>query len=155
MSGPSQRWPRLIAAALYVLATADPDGVADRKDIRLMVGREFDPAGFDAMIALVSRCSRFTTAGAGAYTVTILEDSRPADGPQRFRYALTSTLSGKPADATRTEYFSYARRSGLILTGSASSGHQQAFGALSERTCAQSAPADLIGPHLFTAWQSA
>jgi hypothetical protein len=86
------------------------------------------------MIGLVSRCSRFGTAGAGSYAVNIIEDSRPSDGPQRFRYSLTSTLSAEPADLTQTEYFSYARRFGLILTGSASTGHQQAFDALFEHT---------------------
>jgi hypothetical protein len=105
----------------------------DGDDADLMVGREFDPIGFDAMIALVSRCSRFGTAGAGPYAVNIIEDSRPAGGPQRFRYSLTSTLSAEPADLTQTEYCSYARRSGL-MTGSASTGHQQAFDTLFEHT---------------------
>jgi hypothetical protein len=113
---------------------ADPDGVTERKDVRLMVGREFEPIGFDAMVGLVSRCSRFTTAADSTYTVNIIEDSRSANGPQRFRYSLTSTLSGVPTDATQTEYFSYARQSGLILTGSASAGHQQAFDAVFEYT---------------------
>jgi hypothetical protein len=99
-----------------------------------MVGREFDPAGFDTMIGVVSRCSRFSSDAVGAYTVHILEDSRPAVGPQRFRYCLATAISGDPADATRTEYFSYARTSGLVLSGTGSTGHQQDFDALFEST---------------------
>jgi hypothetical protein len=97
------------AAEVFGHDPADPADVYDRRDIRLMVGREFDPAGFDTMIGVVSRCSRFSSDAVGAYTVHILEDSRPAVGPQSFRYSLATAISGDPADATRTEYFSYAR----------------------------------------------
>lgn len=54
--------------------------------------------------------------------------------PQRFRYSLTTTISAEPADETRTDYYSYGRTSGLILTGSAGSGHQQALDALFDIT---------------------
>ncbi|OSC38958.1 hypothetical protein [Mycobacterium decipiens] len=114
--------------------TADPAEVADRTDIRLMVGREFDPRGFDAFVDLVSRCLRFSSTAAGSYTVRIHEDSRPTAGPQRFRYSLTTTITDEPANETRTDYYSYARTSGLILTGSASTGHQPAFDALFDST---------------------
>ncbi|KCG22374.1 hypothetical protein P941_01266, partial [Mycobacterium tuberculosis KT-0048] len=100
----------------------------------LTVGREFDRSGFDAFVGLVSRCLRFGSAVAGSYTVRILEDSRPTAGPQRFRYSLTTTISAEPADETRTDYYSYGRTSGLILTGSAGSGHQQALDALFDIT---------------------
>jgi hypothetical protein len=113
---------------------ADPADVSDREDIRLTVGREFDPAGFDALIGLVSRCSRFTSAAVGGYAVQVLEDSRPDTGLQRFRYSLTTTMSGEPADVSRTDYYSYARVSDLILSGSGSIGHQQAFDALFDNT---------------------
>jgi len=113
---------------------ADSGDVSDRQDIRLMVGREFDPAGFDALISLVSRCSRFASAAVGGYAVQVLEDSRPDAGPQRFRYSLTTTVSGEPANVSRTDYYSYARISGLILSGSGSTGHEQAFDGLFDST---------------------
>ncbi|QUR67709.1 hypothetical protein [Mycobacterium spongiae] len=113
---------------------ADPPEVAHRKDIRLMVAREFDSSGFDALVDLVSRCLGFSNAAAASYTVRILEDSRPDAGAQRFRYALTTTVGGEPTEATRTDYYAYARQSGLILSGSASAGHQDAFNDLFEAT---------------------
>jgi hypothetical protein len=113
---------------------ADAADVSDREDIRLTVGREFDTAGFDALINLVSRCSRFTSAAVGGYAVQVLEDTRPDAGPQRFRYSLTTTMSGEPAEVSRTDYYSYARVRDLILSGSASTGHQQAFDALFDNT---------------------
>nr|WP_306439432.1 hypothetical protein [Mycobacterium simiae] len=44
------------AAEVFGHDPADPAEVADRSDIRLTVGREFDPTGFDAFTGLVSRC---------------------------------------------------------------------------------------------------
>lgn len=114
------------AAQVFGHDPAAQVAVADGKDILLTVGREFDRSGFDAFVGLVSRCLRFGSAVAGSYTVRILEDSRPTAGPQRFRYSLTTTISAEPADETRT--------SGLILTGSAGSGHQQALDALFDIT---------------------
>lgn len=113
---------------------ADPAEAAGRKDIRVTVGREFDAAGFDAVVGLVSRCLQFSSAAVVSYSVHILEDSRPDSGPQRFRYSLTTNLGGGLADETRTDYYSYARQSGLILSGSATAGHQQAFDALFDTT---------------------
>lgn len=86
---------------------------------------------FDEMIALVSRCLRFTGGYQIGYRVHILEDSRSADGPRRFRYSLTTTL---PSGTIKTAYMSYARLSGLIVSGSSRIGHQQAFDALFEDT---------------------
>jgi hypothetical protein len=114
---------------------SDPAEVADRRDIRLRVGREFDPAGFDAFTGLVNRCLRFSSSAIGSYSVRILEDSRPAGAPQRFRYSITRTIGEDPLpDDTRIDYYSYARTSGLILTGTASSGHEQPFDALFDST---------------------
>ncbi|CAM4349310.1 hypothetical protein MB901379_02681 [Mycobacterium basiliense] len=118
------------AAEVFGHDPADPPEVADRRDVRLTIGREFESGGFDAFISLVSRCLRFSSAGAGSYAVNILEDSRPVGGPQRFRYSVTTTISGEPADATRIDYYAYARTSGLVLTGTASSGHQETFDTL-------------------------
>jgi hypothetical protein len=122
------------AAEVFGHDLADSAEVADRRDIRLMIGREFDPAGFDAFTALVSRCLRFNSAAIGSYAVRIIEDSRPAGGPQRFRYSITTTIGGDPPDETRIDYYSYARTSGLILTGSASTGHEQPFDTLFDNT---------------------
>lgn len=112
---------------------ADPAVFSDRRDVRLRIGREYNPAGFDDVIALVSRCPRFDSSPVArpqfGYTVRILEDSRPSEGPQRFRYAVTTQI-GVPGRATQsTDYFSYARMSGLILSGSGSDGHQRDFDA--------------------------
>lgn len=122
------------AAEVFGHNPADSPEVADRRDIRLMVGREFDPAGFDAFTGLVKRCLHFNSAAVGSYAVNILEDSHPSGEPQRFRYAITATIGGDPADATRVDYYSYARASGLVLTGTASTGHQTTFDALFDST---------------------
>ncbi|GJO06003.1 hypothetical protein [Mycobacterium marinum] len=122
------------AAEVFGHDPTDPAEVADRRDIRVMVGREFDPSGFDKFMALVSRCPRFSSAAAGSYAVNILENTHPAGAPQRFRYSVTTTIPGEPTDTTRTDYYSYARTSGLILTGMASTGHQQPFDSIFETT---------------------
>jgi hypothetical protein len=122
------------AAEVFGHDATGPEGTSDPKDIHLMIAREFDPNGFDTMIGVVSRCSRFTSAAAGSYAARIIEDSRPAGGPQRFRYSVTTTLSGAPAAVTRTDYFSFARQSRLILSGSASAGHEQVFDTLFDNT---------------------
>jgi hypothetical protein len=93
--------------------------------VRLAIGREFDRSGFDAMVSLASRCSRFSFAGFFTRTIRILEDSRPANGPQRFRMVLTTASGRQSADGTRTEYFSFARTAGLVLSGSDLTGKQQ------------------------------
>ena len=56
------------------------------------------------MITLVSRCPRFTEL-LGTKTVRILEDSRPANGPQRFRISVTEAALGEPAGAAQTRLF--------------------------------------------------
>ncbi|OBK92350.1 hypothetical protein A5645_23995 [Mycobacterium asiaticum] len=122
------------AAEVFGHDRADPPEVAARRDIRLMIGREFDSAGFDAFTSQVSRCLQFSSAAAGSYTVRILEDTRTGGGPQRFRYSVTTTIGTDPSDETRIDYYSYARTSGLILTGAASTGHQQPFDALFDST---------------------
>lgn len=122
------------AAEVFAHDLSDPPDAAARKDIRLMVGREFDPAGFDAFTGLVSKCLQFTSVAAGSYTVRILENSHIDGAPERFRYSVTTTIGADPTDETRTDFYSYARTSGLVLTGTGSTGHQQAFDALFDST---------------------
>lgn len=112
---------------------ANPVKNSDREDIRVMVGREFNTAGFDEMIAQVSRCLNFT-ASSERYALRIIEDSRPAADVQRFRYVLARSAGARSALATGTEYFSYARTPGLILSGSGDAGHRQSFDALFDNT---------------------
>ncbi|OHV02524.1 hypothetical protein [Mycobacterium talmoniae] len=114
----------------------NPARASEFADISLTIGREYNPAGFDDMIALISRCLR-STATTGPfqfrYTVAILEDTHPTDGPQRFRYSVTTHYPG-PDAKTHTEYYSYARVSQLVLSGSGSDGHQQLFDPLFDDT---------------------
>src|SRR6202000_2269566 len=87
----------------------------DHKDIYGKLGREFNPVGFDTFVRRVSqRLNR-----SHGRTVRIFEDSRPWGGPQRFQYAVT-TPSGH---ITHTDYYSYARVSALIFSGSATCRH--------------------------------
>jgi len=102
--------------------------------VRLSLGREFDRSGFDAMVSLASRCSRFSFAGFFTHTIRILEDSRPANGPQRFRMVLTTTSGRQSAEGARTEYFSFARTAGLVLSGSDLNGKQQLLDTLVANT---------------------
>jgi hypothetical protein len=118
------------AAEVFGHDLAGAPDVAARRDIRLMIGREFESAGFDAFTGLVKRCLQFTSAAVGSYAVHILEDSHLGSGQQRFRYSVTTTIGGDPPDEVRTDYYSYARAQGLVLTGTASTGHQQPFDAL-------------------------
>jgi hypothetical protein len=122
------------AAEVFGHDQADPQDASNPRDIHLMVAREFDAAGFDALIGGVSRCSRFTNAVGGSYAVRIIEDSHRGGSPQRFRYSVTTTQGGEPAPVTRTDYFSFARQSGLILSGSASTDHQRIFDTLFDNT---------------------
>ena len=122
------------AAEVFAHDPAGAPDVAARRDVRLMIGREFDPAGFERFTGLVSKCLQFTSIAAGSYTVRILEDSHAGAAPQRFRYSVTTTIGVDPSDETRTDYYSYARTSGLVLTGTASNGHQQTFDALFDST---------------------
>jgi hypothetical protein len=111
-----------------------PEFIPDRQDLRLTIAREFDRGGFRTMIDLVSRCSRFDSGGVVIYTVRVLEDSRPANGPQRFRIVeTTAAASGNPTVA-RTEYFSYARTLGLVLIGYCRNDNQQLLDTLFDST---------------------
>jgi hypothetical protein len=101
-----------------------PDFLPDPQDIRVTLAREFDRGGFTAMIDLVSRCSRFNSGGLLIYTVRVLEDSRPANGPQRFRIVKTTAASNGDPSVAGTEYYSYARTSRLILIGYARDGNE-------------------------------
>jgi hypothetical protein len=111
-----------------------PEFLPDRRDIRLTIAREFNRGGFDAMIHLVSRCSRFTSGGVIIYTVRVLEDSHPANGPQRFRISRTTAAASGDPTVARTEYFSYAHRSGLVLIGYGRNDNQQLLDTLFDDT---------------------
>lgn len=104
------------------------------RDIRLTVAREYNRDAFDAMIRRVSHCSRFSFAETIIHTVRVLEDSRPPNGPQRFRITVTVRSSDEPPSVMRTDYFSYARLSRLVLIGFASTGNQQLLDALFDNT---------------------
>lgn len=106
---------------------ADPSYLMpDSTDLRMQVGREFNPTVFDDMRTLVSRCSYFRTRFPGfGYTVRILENSSPLGALQRFRYTVTVTDEHNPADTIDTDYYWYARVSGLIVSGMGTTGHQQ------------------------------
>jgi hypothetical protein len=105
---------------------ADPSYLmSDSTDIRMEVGREFNPAVFDEMRSRVSRCLHFRVRFPGfLYTVRILEDSRPVGAPQRFRYSVTVTDEDNSAHTIATHYYSYARVSGLIVSGMGTTGHE-------------------------------
>jgi hypothetical protein len=121
-----------LATGSFGVATVAEHDPADRSylpestDIRVEIGREFEPAVFDDMTTRLPRCSHFIDEFASQNTVRILEDVHPANGPWRLRYSVTSDLG--------TDYYSYARASGLILTGEAKDGHQQLLDALFENT---------------------
>ena len=132
----SSRWVSATPPRSPDCNPADPPDSPLRhpRSIRLSIAREFNRGGFDAMIDLVARCSRFTSGGVLIYTVRVLEDSRPANAPQRFRIVETqAAASGNPRVA-RTEYFSFARTSALILTGYARNDDQQLLDTLFDST---------------------
>ncbi|ORW03452.1 MULTISPECIES: hypothetical protein [Mycobacterium] len=123
---------------------ADRSSLPDHTNIGIEIGRQFAPSVFDDMRQLVARCAHFRDHFPGfTYTVRILEDSRPAGGPQRFRYNVTITdetaaavTDGKraPPHVISTDYFSYAQISGLILSGSDDTGDEHRFDALFDAT---------------------
>jgi hypothetical protein len=114
------------ASAVSAHNPADPPQyVPELVDIRLTIAREFNRDGFGAMIDLVSRCSRFDSGNILIYTVRVLEDSRPNSGPQRFRIEKTTAAADGSPSVARTDYFSFARTSGLILIGYGRNGNQQ------------------------------
>jgi hypothetical protein len=121
------------AAEVFGHDSAAPEGVSDPKDVQLRVAREFNPVGLDALIGVVSRCSQFTSASGSSYTLRVIEDSRPTGGPQRFRYSVTTSM-GSESGLTQTDYLSFARQSGLILSGSANTAHQHVFDTLFDNT---------------------
>jgi hypothetical protein len=105
---------------------ADPGYLSDRSDIRLSIGREFNPSVFDEMRTLATQCPHFHARFPGFdFTVRILEDTRPADGPQRFRYRVTITYGHDPVNTIGSDDYAYARISGLIVSGTATDGHQR------------------------------
>lgn len=110
-----------------------PERFGQHPDVRLRIGREFNQSGFDAMTALVSRCSRFTFADTINHTVHVIEDSRSADGPHLFRISVT-TILGNSTDAARTEYFSFAQLSNLVLIGDATTSNQHVLDVLFDNT---------------------
>ncbi|OBF91776.1 hypothetical protein A5791_14760 [Mycobacterium sp. 852002-51163_SCH5372311] len=126
------------ASDAAVVSAYDPAGTPsfsyEPHDIRVTLAREFNRSGFDAMIKLVSRCERFDSGRVVFYAVRILEDSRPANGPQRFRIVKTRSTASGDARVARTEYFSYARTSRLVLRGYARTGNQQLLDALFDNT---------------------
>jgi hypothetical protein len=105
------------------------------EDMSVKIGREFNPAVFDEMTKRVSRCLHSVARSpATLYTVRILEDSRPAGGPQRFRYSVTTAYGEEPSHVMSVGYYSYARLSGLILTASSDDGRQDLLDPLFENT---------------------
>ncbi len=92
-------------------------------DILMNVGREFRPEVFDDMRDLVLRCPRIHARFPGFdFTTRIVEDTRPADAPQRFRYTVTVT-SDRELIATRD--YAYARFDHLIVSAEATAGHER------------------------------
>jgi hypothetical protein len=72
----------------------------------------------------IDRCRAARFPGT-AFTARILEDSRPADAPQRFRYSVTATWGHNLVHALSTRDYAYAQVAGLIVTGMATSGYQR------------------------------
>ncbi|HEY9304213.1 MAG TPA: hypothetical protein VIO95_07980 [Mycobacterium sp.] len=105
---------------------ADPSSLPGSSDIRVEVGREFDPSVFDDMATRLPRCSHFIDEFGYRNTVRILEDVHSADGQRHLRYSVTSDLG--------TDYYSYSRVSRLILTAEAKDGHQPLLDDLFENT---------------------
>ncbi|MEE3067477.1 MAG: hypothetical protein VYA67_26680 [Actinomycetota bacterium] len=126
----------LPAATVAEHDPADPPyRLPDSTDIQIAVGREFNSAVFDDTRTLVSRCSSLHNRFPGwVYTVRILEDSRPPGGLQRFRYTVTTTDQQNPADTISTDYYSYVRMSGLMVSGNTTGVHQQMLDTFVEDT---------------------
>ena len=111
-----------------------PDFLPDPQDIRVTLAREYNHHGFDTMIDLVSRCSRFTSGGLLIYTVRVLEDSRPPNGPQRFRILKTTAAVSGDTSVAGTVYFSYAQTSRLVLIGYARDGNEELLDTVFDNT---------------------
>jgi hypothetical protein len=103
-------------------------------DITVGISREFNPAGFQAMITRAARCTHFTFDAVLSLNLTVLQDSRPDNGVRIFRFAVTSTDPSHPEQTPTTEYHSYATQSALIVSATASSGHQKELDTLFDST---------------------
>jgi hypothetical protein len=122
-----------IRTGSYPAATVDEHDPADRStsripssDILMQVGREFRPDVFDDMRALVARCAHFHARFPDFdFTTRIVEDTRPADAPQRFRYTVTVTSGRNPVYPITSRDYAYARFDHLIVSANATVGHQQ------------------------------
>lgn len=114
-------------------ATVDEHDPADRStsrirssDIRMRVAREFRPDVFDDARALVRRCGHFHARFPDFnFTTRIVDDTRPADAPQRFRYTVTVTWGQNPVHPIASRNYSYARFDHLIVSADATVGHEQ------------------------------
>jgi hypothetical protein len=105
---------------------ADPAHMPDRTDIRLSIGREFNTSVFDEMRTLASQCPHFRARNFGFdFTVHVLDDTHPADGPQRFRFNVIVSYGRNPVHTIAVDDYVYARISGLIVSGKATDGHQR------------------------------
>lgn len=114
-------------------ATVDEHDPADRStsrsyssDILMSVAREFRPDVFDDMRTLVRRCGHFHARFPDFdFTTRIVEDTRPADAPQRFRYTVTVTWGHNPVHPITSRDYAYARLDHLIVSAEATVGHEQ------------------------------
>jgi hypothetical protein len=115
----------------YPSATVDEHDPADRShshlpasDIKMEVGREFNPDVFDQMRTLVLQCEHFHASNFGFdFTTSILEDTRPADAPQRFRYTMTVSWGQNPVHRLASDDYAYARFDHLIVSAKATAAH--------------------------------
>jgi hypothetical protein len=125
--------PNGLRTGSYPAATVDEHDPGDRStsripssDILMDVGREFRPEVFDDMRALVLRCAHFHARFPGLdFTTRIVEDTRLADAPQRFRFTVTVTWGRNPVHPITTHDYAYARFDHLIVSADATVGHEQ------------------------------
>ena len=121
-----------IRTGSYPTATVDEHDPGDRStsrypssDILMNVGREFRPDVFDEMRTLVLRCAHFHARFPDFdFTTRIVEDTRPADAPQRFRYTVTVTWGRNPVHPIASHHYAYARFDDLIVSANATAGHE-------------------------------
>ena len=113
-----------VAAGAASRATARLRGREPIYDLMLGIARSFEPAAFDELVTRAHGCARFTGGPRAAhFTVTVLEDTKPADGSHRFRYAITRDDEDVRSDEAFADYFSFAQLDGLLVTGSGTDGH--------------------------------
>lgn len=116
-----------------------PGGSYDRKDVQLTLAREFDPAGFTDMVALVGRCTEFTYDGGpyhDRYTVHAVEDDQTGPDAREFRYRVTTHTDAAPGGSHIRSY-AYARGAHLVVRGTATEGHRGVLDALFSDTVAR------------------